>query len=167
MADIAALAGLTKRTVYNLHGDKGALFRDIVVGVIAYADAFARGLPEQFAAGITSANLPGTLDDLGQRLALAIVRPEVIALRRLLIGEAREFPALARRYFNRAPGQVLTPWRPGSSSWRVAACCRWPIRVTRPRSSHTSWPVSRWTARCSSACRHRGRTSSLAPAKGC
>jgi hypothetical protein len=31
----------------------------------------------------------------------------VIALRRLLIGEAREFPALATHYFDRAPGQVL------------------------------------------------------------
>jgi TetR/AcrR family transcriptional regulator, mexJK operon transcriptional repressor len=48
-----------------------------------------------------------TLDDLGRRLALAIVRPEVVALRRLLIAEAREFPALATEYFDRAPGQVL------------------------------------------------------------
>ena len=31
----------------------------------------------------------------------------MIALRRLLIGEAREFPALAVEYFDRAPGQVL------------------------------------------------------------
>jgi len=35
------------------------------------------------------------------------VRPEVIALRRLLIGEAKSFPALAAEYFDRAPGQVL------------------------------------------------------------
>ena len=35
------------------------------------------------------------------------MRPEVIALRRLLIGEARAFPALATEYFDRAPGQVI------------------------------------------------------------
>ena len=35
------------------------------------------------------------------------VRTEVVALRRLLIGEAREFPALAAEYFDRAPGQVI------------------------------------------------------------
>ena len=52
-------------------------------------------------------NLRATLDDLGRRLALAIVRPDVIALRRLLVGEAREFPALAAQYFDQAPGQVL------------------------------------------------------------
>jgi TetR/AcrR family transcriptional repressor of mexJK operon len=107
MEDIAARAGLTKRTVYNNYAGKEALFTQIVGEVIAYADAFARALREEFTAGITARTLPAALDDLGRRLALAIVRPEVIALRRLLIGEAREFPALAAEYFDRAPGQVL------------------------------------------------------------
>jgi TetR/AcrR family transcriptional regulator, mexJK operon transcriptional repressor len=107
MEEIAALAGVTKRTVYNNYADKDALFTQIVVEVIAYAEEFARGLREEFTVGITAANLRATLDRLGRRLALGIVRPEVIALRRLLIGEAREFPALATEYFDRAPGQVL------------------------------------------------------------
>jgi TetR/AcrR family transcriptional repressor of mexJK operon len=107
MEEIAALAGLTKRTVYNNYADKDALFTEIVADVIAYAGAFARGLREDLTAGVTAANLPAVLDDLGRRLALGIVRPEVVALRRLLIGEAREFPALAKDYFDRAPGQVL------------------------------------------------------------
>ena len=72
-----------------------------------YAEAFARGLDEEFTPRVTAANLQPTLDDLGRRLALAIMRPEVVALRRLLIGESREFPALGAKYFNRAPGQVL------------------------------------------------------------
>jgi TetR/AcrR family transcriptional repressor of mexJK operon len=107
MEQIAALAGLTKRTVYNNYPGKEALFTQIVAEVIAYAQAFARALRDEFTVGITAANLPATLDDLGRRLALAIVRADVIALRRLLIGEAREFPALATDYFDRAPGQVL------------------------------------------------------------
>jgi len=107
MEEIAALAGLTKRTLYNNYADKEALFTQIVADVIEYAEEFARGLREEFTVGITAANLSATLDDLGRRLALGIVRPEVIALRRLLIGEAREFPALATEYFDRAPGQVL------------------------------------------------------------
>ena len=41
------------------------------------------------------------------RLALGIVRPEVVALRRMLIGASRDFPAIGREYFDRAPGQVL------------------------------------------------------------
>jgi TetR/AcrR family transcriptional repressor of mexJK operon len=32
----------------------------------------------------------------------------VIAIRRLLIGEARTFPDLAKTYYVRAPGQVIT-----------------------------------------------------------
>jgi TetR/AcrR family transcriptional repressor of mexJK operon len=107
MEEIAALAGLTKRTLYNNYPDKEALFTHIVAEVIAYADEFARGLRETFTVGITAANLQASLDDLGRRLALGILRPEVVELRRLLIGEAREFPALAAAYFDRAPGQVL------------------------------------------------------------
>src|SRR5215510_1193556 len=107
MEEIAAAAGLTKRTVYNNYGDKEALFTQIVADVIAYAEEFARGLHEEFTVGITAANLRAELGDLGRRLALGIVRAEVVALRRLLIGEAREFPALAAEYFERAPGQVL------------------------------------------------------------
>lgn len=107
MEEIAALAGLTKRTLYNNYSDKQALFTQIVVDVIAYAEEFAGRLREEFTVGITAANLRARLDDLGRRLALGIVRPEVVALRRLLIGEARGFPALAAEYFDRAPGQVL------------------------------------------------------------
>lgn len=107
MEEIAAAAGRTKRTLYNNYADKDALFTEIVEDVIRYAEAFARGLPEAFAVGVTAANLRTTLDDLGRRLALGIVRSEVVALRRLLIGEARAFPALAREYFDRAPGTVI------------------------------------------------------------
>ena len=107
MEQIAAAARLTKRTIYNNYGDKDALFRQVVADVLAYAEAFARGLHEEFTAGVTAANLRATLDDLARRLALGIVRPEVIALRRLLIGEARAFPRLGAEYFDRAPGQVL------------------------------------------------------------
>lgn len=108
MEDIADLAGLTKRTVYNNFADKEALFTQIVVEVVEYAEEFAQGLREEdFIVRITAANLRATLHDLGRRLAIAILRPEVVALRRLLIGEARAFPDLAREYFDRAPGQVI------------------------------------------------------------
>jgi TetR/AcrR family transcriptional regulator, mexJK operon transcriptional repressor len=107
MEDIAALAGLTKRTLYNNYPDKTALFVQIAADAIAYAERFAYGLHDEFTVGITAGNLRTTLHDLGEKLALGIARPEVFALRRLLIGEAREFAALGREYFDRAPGSVI------------------------------------------------------------
>lgn len=108
MEEIAEVAGLTKRTAYNNYATKEALFTLTVEDVIAYAEQFARRLHDEFTGGITATNLRATLDDLGRRLALSIVRPEVVALRRLLIGEAQLFPALAKEYFKRAPGEVLS-----------------------------------------------------------
>ncbi len=105
--EIAAQAGLTKRTVYNNYPGKEALFTEIVAGTIAYAEEFARGLHADVSAGVTRAELRPRLDALARRMALAIVRPEVVALRRLLTGEARAFPTLAREYYDRAPGQVI------------------------------------------------------------
>src|SRR5215470_17294376 len=90
MEEIAAAAGLTKRTLYNNYGDKSALFTQIVTDTLGFAETFVRGLHEAFTDGVTAANLRATLDDLARRMALGIMRPEVIALRRLLIGEARE-----------------------------------------------------------------------------
>ncbi len=107
MEEIAGAAGLTKRTVYNHYTDKAALFSQIVADVIAYAEEFARGLSAEFSADVLAADLPAALHDLGRRLALGIVRPEVVALRRLLIGEARAFPEVAQAYFDRAPGRVI------------------------------------------------------------
>lgn len=135
MEEIAALAGLTKRTLYNNYADKGALFTQIVADVIAYAEAFARGLHQEFTVGITARNRRAALHDLGRRLALGIVRPEVIALRRLLIGEARGFPTLAREYFDRAPGQVIEALTLGFEHLgRVGL-----LRVTDPRRAATQF----------------------------
>lgn len=106
MEDIAALAGRTKRTVYNNFADKDALFSEIVLDVTGYAEEFAEGLRGEFAQ-IRSDNLEASLHSLGARLAKVILRAEVVELRRLLIGEARSFPALARQYYERAPGRVI------------------------------------------------------------
>ncbi|MFW6089067.1 MAG: TetR/AcrR family transcriptional regulator [Gemmatimonadota bacterium] len=110
MEEIAAEAGLSKRTLYNVYADKASLFTRMVADVIAYAERFARELSAGAtleAAEIDASDVRDILHDLGRRLALAILRPEVIALRRLLICEGRSFPALADEYFDAAPGRVM------------------------------------------------------------
>ena len=157
----------SQRTVSNNFPDKPTLFTQIVMEVIAYAEEFARGLHEEFTARVTAASLQPTLEDLGLRLALAIMRPEVVALRRLSIGESREFPALGAKYFNRAPGQVLEALASGFDRLDRSGCCGWPTPASPPHSSRISWRVSRSTAPCLSG-RHRQRsTSSPARGKGC
>ncbi len=42
---IASAAAVSKQTVYNQFGDKQRLFREIVLGVTATAEAFADGCP--------------------------------------------------------------------------------------------------------------------------
>jgi len=107
MEEIADVAGVTKRTVYNNYADKDALFREVVAEVITYAEIFARDLGGSLGQESTAADLRNGLQELGRRLALAIIRPDVIALRRLLTGEARLFPELAREYYSRAPARVI------------------------------------------------------------
>jgi TetR/AcrR family transcriptional repressor of mexJK operon len=107
MEEIATTAGLSKRTLYNVYADKGALFKQMVSDVIAYAEQFAAALSDELV-DLAEDELPDALHDLGRRLALSILRPEVVALRRLLIGEARTFPELVEGYFERAPGRVMS-----------------------------------------------------------
>jgi len=108
MEAIAAEAGVSKRTVYNNYLEKDALFAEIVAGMITLAEDFARELRAELTqGGITAATVTDLLHAIGRRLALAVVNPEVVALRRLLMGEARTFPDLARGYYDRAPGQVI------------------------------------------------------------
>jgi TetR/AcrR family transcriptional repressor of mexJK operon len=107
MEQIAAAAGLTKRTLYNNYGDKHALFTQIIADVLAYVERFARGLDAELTVEAVSPNVRQALEAVGERLALAILRPEVIALRRLVIAESRTFPGLAAEYFDRAPAHVL------------------------------------------------------------
>lgn len=126
LEEVAAQAGLTKRTVYNNYADKAALFTEIVADVTAYASAFARNLRDVFTVPTTASNVGTMLDDLGERLALSVLRQEVVALRRLLIGEAREFPALAKEYYDRAPGQVIDALAEGFARLAKARLLRVP-----------------------------------------
>ena len=104
---VASAAGVSKQTVYNQFGDKERLFREIVLGVTATAEAFADGLTEAMAGVDTPAHLDAALRSLARRYLATVMNPQVLALRRLVISEATRFPDLAATYYERGPARVL------------------------------------------------------------
>jgi TetR/AcrR family transcriptional regulator, mexJK operon transcriptional repressor len=102
--DIARLAAVSKRTVYNNFGDKERLFTEIILGITVTAEQLADELTAELR---HAEDLPGTLRDVARRLLAAVTGPLILQLRRLLIAEASRFPDLARDYYRAAPGRVL------------------------------------------------------------
>ena len=103
--DIAAEAGVSKRTVYNVFDDKEQLFRAIIGDAIATAERFSS---ELVATTAESADAATVLVALARELAASVFGGRVVPLRRLLIGEAGRFPEFALDYYDRAPGRVMT-----------------------------------------------------------
>jgi TetR/AcrR family transcriptional repressor of mexJK operon len=104
---IAAAAAVSKQTVYNQFGDKKNLFHEIIIGVTATAERFAAGLPRELASVRAAEDLAPALRALARRYLASVMNPQVLALRRLMIGEASRFPQLAADYYERAPARVL------------------------------------------------------------
>lgn len=102
MDEIAADAGVSKQTVYRQFADKEALFTEIVLGTIDQVG-------EPFFAGIEhlddSGDLEGELRRIARQLVGVAGDPQLLQLRRLVIGEAGRFPELGRRYYERGPGR--------------------------------------------------------------
>jgi TetR/AcrR family transcriptional repressor of mexJK operon len=109
MDQVAADAAVSKQTVYKQFADKEQLFRAIVLRVTGNASAIiaelAATLPEPGVA--TRDGLRAGLTDLGRRYLDGVLRPPVLALRRLVIAEAERFPDLARTYFEQAPARAI------------------------------------------------------------
>ncbi len=104
MDDIAAEAAVSKQTVYKNFADKEQLFTDIVMGAASRADEFVRALPGLLAG---TDDPQAALRALARQYIAAVMQPQVLQLRRLVIGEAGRFPGLAQAYYQRAPEQVI------------------------------------------------------------
>jgi TetR/AcrR family transcriptional regulator, mexJK operon transcriptional repressor len=104
MDEIAALARVSKQTIYTHFTDKERLFSDLILLNAERVDAFV----EQVAAIFENADdIENVLLELARRYLGLVIRPEVLQLRRLVIGEAGRFPNLAETYYERVPERML------------------------------------------------------------
>jgi TetR/AcrR family transcriptional repressor of mexJK operon len=104
MDEIAAAAEVSKQTVYKQFTDKPQLFQDIVLRVTDRAEQIAEMIGRLFDEMV---DLDEGLNHLARTYTAAVVRPQVLQLRRLVISEADRFPEVAQAYFERAPGRGL------------------------------------------------------------
>jgi TetR/AcrR family transcriptional regulator, mexJK operon transcriptional repressor len=105
MDDIAALAVVSKQTVYKNFADKERLFTDIVLGIAASSDKIIKTMINALSG---ADDLEQALTGLARRYLSGVMRPHVLQLRRLVIAEADRFPVLARGYFERAHARAFT-----------------------------------------------------------
>jgi len=104
MDEIAAAAQVSKQTIYTHFANKEELFADLVLGnaerVEEFVKAMARTLDE-------APDLESGIRRLARMYLRLVVRPEVLRLRRLVLGEVGRFPDLAQTYYERVPGRVI------------------------------------------------------------
>ena len=95
MDEVAAVAQVSKQTVYKHFADKQTLFTEILTN-----DMEKRALELVEALTATEGD-PTDLRQLARRHIASIVKPEVMRMRRMVIGEADRFPELARAWAQR------------------------------------------------------------------
>jgi len=102
MDDIAAAAGVSKQTIYTHFSSKEQLFGELV---LSNADRVSQFL-DRIEALVAQPDLAAALAALARDYIRFVIRPEVLRLRRLVLGEAGRFPELARRYYELVPERV-------------------------------------------------------------
>src|SRR3984893_2023904 len=93
MDEIAAIASVSKQTVYKHFTDKATLFNELITATVRNTDG---------AQGPIVPSGVGPIDEelhaFARQLLHGVMQPRVLQLRRLVIGEATRFPALGRAF---------------------------------------------------------------------
>ncbi|HEX3425157.1 MAG TPA: TetR/AcrR family transcriptional regulator [Acidimicrobiales bacterium] len=99
MDQVAAAAAVSKQTVYKHFSDKETLFREVVTNVMQVRDG---GIPvDVLSQG--DGSIEERLRTFCRNFLKGVMQPDVLKLRRLVIGEAGRFPELGRVFYELGP----------------------------------------------------------------
>ena len=99
MDQVAATAAVSKQTVYKHFSDKRALFREVVTNVVRARDG---GIAADFLA-TGEGSIGERLRSFARHFLKGVMQPNVLKLRRLVIGEAGRFPELGQSFYDLGP----------------------------------------------------------------
>jgi TetR/AcrR family transcriptional regulator, mexJK operon transcriptional repressor len=114
MDDVAAKAGVSKPTVYRYFTDKERLFAEAVLATADKLNELVRLVAEGMA-GQTS--VEPCLNTLACQFVTALMQPDVLRLRRLVIANADRFPAISRSWYEQGFERVLATLANGFQSF--------------------------------------------------
>ena len=106
MDEVAAASRVSKQTVYKHFGSKETLFIEVVGSMTtATGDGVYDPVPDSDALPVE--NLTRYLEDYASNQLRKVLNPDVLQLRRLVIGESGRFPNLGRELHERGPMRAI------------------------------------------------------------
>lgn len=101
---IAALASVSKQTVYHHFADKEQLFARIILDTADQVEGLVTTVTDAIADSIDP---EADLRELAHRLVTLLMQPNVLRLRRLVIANADRFPETTRQWYEQGFERVL------------------------------------------------------------